>query len=328
MASPKTLSSFPTPTIPTLDISPFLSNNASSADLQPLIDGVSSACHNYGFFYLVGHGIPLQDQEKALQCAKRFFELSMEERMEVWIRKSVGMSFRGYEPPGGQRHGRGLLPDAKEAFIFGAEISPDHPDSGTFSMGPNQWPKSIPDEDFRILLMNYQAKMVGLVKELLKILARGLPAEWKCPPDVFEAAAASNPVIPVRLLHYAPQTVKDERQFGEPNTEGLEVFYPRTESWIPVPVKENSLVINIGDVMQKWTGGYYRSARHRVVTSTSRHRYSVPFFLNGDLKLRFRALDGSGEEIAIGEHIRNRVMETVGIAVQAHAQIPERDFTP
>lgn len=214
--------------------------------------------------------------------------------------------------------------------------------------------------------MNYQAKMVGLVKVLLKIFARGLPMEWICPPDVFEAATTSNPVIPVRLLHYAPQSVKDERQCGgmlfpfnphdlyvsrgskitkmstcavgdhsdfgcvtillqEPGTEGLEVFYPPTESWIPVPVKENSFVINIGDVMQKWTGEYYRSARHRVVASASKHRYSVPFFLNGDPKLKFRALDGSGEETAIGEHIRKRVMETVGIAAQVQAQTIKED---
>lgn len=64
--------------------------------------------------------------------------------------------------------------------------------------------------------------------------------------------------------------------------------------------------------MQKWTGGYYRSARHRVLTSGTKHRYSVPFFLNGDLKLNCKALDGSGMETTVGEHIRTRLMQTMG----------------
>lgn len=64
--------------------------------------------------------------------------------------------------------------------------------------------------------MEYQAAMVDLVKVIIKLLARGLPASWGCPPDVFDAAA-ENPSIPMRMLHYAPQPLKDERQFGGNN---------------------------------------------------------------------------------------------------------------
>lgn len=64
--------------------------------------------------------------------------------------------------------------------------------------------------------------------------------------------------------------------------------------------------------MMKLTGGYYRSARHRVVTNHRNHRYSVAFFLNGNLKLVAKALDGSGTEVVIGEHIRQRLIETLG----------------
>ena len=99
----------------------------------------------------------------------------------------------------------------------------------------------------------------------------------------------------------------------QPGTEGLEVWYPPTGSWIPVPVREDAFVINMGDMMQKWTAGYYRSARHRVISSVGdRHRYSVPFFLNGNLKLRVKSLDGSGVETSVGEHIRQRLIETMG----------------
>lgn len=98
----------------------------------------------------------------------------------------------------------------------------------------------------------------------------------------------------------------------EEGTEGLEVFYPTTETWIPVPVKDNSYVINMGDMMQKWTAGYYRSARHRVVNHSTRPRHSVPFFFNGNLDFKCRTLDGSGVETVVGEHIRQRLIETIG----------------
>ena len=100
-----------------------------------------------------------------------------------------------------------------KAFVIGAEIPKDDPDAGSFSMGPNLWPKSIPKEDFEIPIMEYRAKMVELVKVLLKILARGLPKEWGCAPNVFEGFTIK-PSIPMRLLHYPPSATRDERQFG------------------------------------------------------------------------------------------------------------------
>lgn len=234
--------------------------------------------------------------------------------------------------------------DIVQAFIVGAEIPKDDPEAGTFSTGPNLWPKSLPGEIFRTPIMNYQATMLALVKTLLKILARGLPSDWGCSPDVFDEFA-ENPSMPMRLLHYAPQPVRDESQFGgtclevnkaktnsnvsavgdhtdfggiavllqQEGTAGLEVWYPPTETWIPVPVQHGGYVINMGDMMQKWTAGYYRSARHRVVSSVGdKHRYSVPFFLNGNLKLNCKTLDGSGGETIVGEHIRQRLIETMG----------------
>lgn len=114
-------------------------------------------------------------------------------------------------------------------------------------------------------------------------------------------------------------TVGDHTDFGnvsillqEEGTGGLEVWYPPTEDWIPVPVIPGSYVINMGDMMQKWTAGFYRSARHRVVNHNKRPRHSAAFFLNGNIDLKCRALDGSGVETTIGEHIRQRLFETIG----------------
>ena len=100
--------------IPTIDISPYLSSNASQQSLDDVVEAVRHACTTYGFFYLVGHGVPVGEQERMLDCTRKFFELPLEERMELWIGNSMEKSNRGYEPSGIQTHQKGLLADTKE----------------------------------------------------------------------------------------------------------------------------------------------------------------------------------------------------------------------
>ncbi|KAI1074639.1 Clavaminate synthase-like protein [Whalleya microplaca] len=312
--------------IPTVNISAFLNPKSDQEARDAVIESVRNACHTYGFFNLVGHGIPQDVLHEAFKLNKMFFALSEDEKMEVCINKSVGRSFRGYEPPGIQIHHEGLLPDTKETFMIGREVPEDDPDCGSFSTGPNLWPSSLPKDKFQDRIMAYHSNILGLVKHILDILALGLPGEWKCPPNVFNSLL-DKPSIPMRFLHYAPVQTQDSRQFGvadhtdfgcvsillqEPGTTGLEVYYPPSDSWVPVPVVDDGFVINMGDMMQKYTGGYYRSARHRVLTNRDKHRHSIAFFLNGNLKLKAKALDGSGAETIVGEHIRQRLIETMG----------------
>ena len=80
-------------------------------------------------------------------------------------------------------------------------------------MGPNLWPESLPSSEFRDPIMAYQAQMVHLVKTLLKVLRRGLPGSWNCASDVLDVLA-ENASIPMRLLHYGPQPVRHDKQFG------------------------------------------------------------------------------------------------------------------
>lgn len=141
--------------------------------------------------------------------------------------------------------------------------------------------------------MAYQSRMVSLVRTILDILAQGLPTEWGCSPEVFHDLLVK-PSIPMRFLHYAPmQAEEDARQFGgkaisltlgqhdtqcllaspvqvmadhtdfgcvfiilqKPGTKGPEVYHPPTESWVPVPMVENTFVVNMGDMTQRYTEG-------------------------------------------------------------------------
>lgn len=103
-----------TAAIPTVDISAFLDPGASDEARRAVVENMSDACHTYGFFSLVGHGLPDHAIQEAFEVNKMFFALPEDKKMEVWINKSVGRSFRGYEPPLIQTHHKGLLPDTKE----------------------------------------------------------------------------------------------------------------------------------------------------------------------------------------------------------------------
>jgi isopenicillin N synthase-like dioxygenase len=98
----------------------------------------------------------------------------------------------------------------------------------------------------------------------------------------------------------------------QPGSKGLEVFYPPTESWVPVPVTPNSYVVNIGDLVEKWTAGYYRSAIHRVLNFGEKHRYSAPFFLNGNMKLLIQPLNGSGQQFGVRDHFMYKLKTSLG----------------
>lgn len=101
--------------IPTVDVSAFLSPTATEAERRQVVEDVRHACTTYGFFTLVGHGIPHAQLNQAFEASKRFFALPDEKRQDVHVGKALGRSFRGWEPPFIQQHkGENLLPDTKE----------------------------------------------------------------------------------------------------------------------------------------------------------------------------------------------------------------------
>jgi isopenicillin N synthase-like dioxygenase len=101
-------------TIPIVDISAFIDDHATPQSKDDVVKAMSHACSTYGFFYLVGHGIPEADRQQILDCARLFASLPMNEKMDISVSKCIGQSFRGYEPPALQLHQEGLLPDTKE----------------------------------------------------------------------------------------------------------------------------------------------------------------------------------------------------------------------
>ena len=85
------------------DISPFSSLTSSQESRDAVIPAVRSACHEYGFFQLSGHGVPVTMQQEILLYAKRLFDLPLGQKQAMAVNKSMGVSRRGYEAAGAQK---------------------------------------------------------------------------------------------------------------------------------------------------------------------------------------------------------------------------------
>ncbi|CZR68452.1 related to gibberellin 20-oxidase [Phialocephala subalpina] len=301
--------------IPVIDLSPWTCRNSTVLERGHVVAAIRDACTEYGFFQLIGHGIPLEDQQKALECAKMFFDLPIGEKLELSMKNAMGECGRGYERFGGQVLEEGKLPDAKEGIYIGDEIPSSSPLAGKFLQGPNMWP-NLPSSQFQTPIMQYRAKMLQLAETILTILALGLPYG----ADVFNDFMQS-PVANLKLLHYPPNESKDRlgagahTDFGcltlllqQPHSTGLQVLSPLTGTWIPVPSVPDHYVVNIGDLLDRWTGGRYRSTVHRVVNVGREDRYSIPFFYHGNLATEMRPLDGSecADAVTVEDHIRGK----------------------
>lgn len=111
--------------IPLINIAPFLDPQSSEKDRDLVVQQVRDACMAYGFFQLVGHGIPLSMQQGILKCAENFFNLPLEEKNAVHMSRAMGASNRGYEAIGGQQLQQDALPDLKEVRLGLASTSTD-----------------------------------------------------------------------------------------------------------------------------------------------------------------------------------------------------------
>lgn len=171
----------------------------------------------------------------------------------------------------------------------------------------------------------YYAIMHKLCLTVLEVLARGLPYG----ADVFTDFTSNDAVAVMRLLHYPPAPVVDERQLGagahtdfgaitlllQDEQSGLQVLNDATGEWIDVLPNPDAYVVNIGDMLDMWTSGKYKSNTHRVLCQNKTDRYSVPFFFDGNLESRLAPLDGSVSQkgvLTVEEHMMERFASTYG----------------
>ncbi|MBV9786223.1 MAG: isopenicillin N synthase family oxygenase [Acidisphaera sp.] len=268
--------------VPVIDFSPF---RKGSGDAKAKVAAaIRAACEGSGFFYLAGHGIPEAEVEGIFAASRRFFALPLEQRLAV---KLTPRENRGYQPLGSRIYGdKADAPDLNESYKYQHELPPDDPDivDGNRVHARNRWPEGLPG--WRETLIGWYDRMEQLSDGLLRAFALALDLA----EDYF-LASYRKPLTQINMLHYPPRPAETVgRQFGirphsdttaftvlaQDNVGGLQV--EQRGAWIEVPPIPGTFVINIGDMMARWTNDRFASTPHRVINRSGAERYSIPFF--------------------------------------------------
>ncbi|KAL1857593.1 hypothetical protein Daus18300_010233 [Diaporthe australafricana] len=276
--------------IPLIDFSDFYSPDP--AVKEKVVNQIRESCLYNGFFQIKNHTVPLSQQSAVLNSAKDLFSLDLEEKQKV--SKNNNTWNRGYEMLRSQILEEGTQPELKEGFYIGDDISADHPYfvNKKLNSGPNQWPEPL-GATFQETAMSYYKSTIDLAADLLKALALSLDLEESYFSKFMDGAVAT-----MRLLHYPSQPADaDEKlsrgigahtDFGaitlllQDDVDGLQVWDKRSETWIDVEPTKGAFVVNLGNLMSRWTNEKYKSNVHRVINKSGKERYSIPFFVSGN----------------------------------------------
>lgn len=280
-------------TLPVVDIAPML-DGADPDARQRVAAGIGDACRARGFFYIAGHGIDDALQAGLRDASRTFFALAEAEKMRVQMLHG-GRAWRGYFPVGGElTSGR---PDLKEGLYFGTELPPDDSRvrAGWPLHGANLWPAAVPA--LRAAVLDYMTAASRAAQAVLAAVALSLGLE----EDWFRRHYTADPTVLFRIFRYPPQSAADDgwgvgehTDYGlltlllQDDVPGLQVRTP--QGWLDAPPLPGTLVCNIGDMLDRLTGGTYRSTPHRVRNASGRERFSFPLFFDPDFTARVTPL--------------------------------------
>ncbi|MGQ0831703.1 MAG: isopenicillin N synthase family dioxygenase [Microthrixaceae bacterium] len=268
--------------LPVIDVTPLVRGDLDVTEVGHALD---AACRDFGFFYVTGHGVEEHLQERLDALARATFALSEPDKAEIAMPRG-GRAWRGWFPLEGElTSGRA---DRKEGIYFGAELAEDDPRvaAGLPLYGPNLFPRQVPD--LRPIVLAYLDGMTALGHALVRGLAvgLGLDAGW------FHDNLTADPLVLFRIFRYPPERdlvdpnwgVAEHTDYGlltilrQDAIGGLEVHAP--SGWIAAPPIPGTFVCNLGDMLERMTGGRYRSTPHRVRNASGADRFSFPFFFD------------------------------------------------
>jgi isopenicillin N synthase-like dioxygenase len=309
--------------IPVIDLAP--AGSPDPAARKAVAWEIHKACRDTGFFYVRNHGVGETLVAEQLAQARRFFALPLDEKMKLDMTRNQGPS--GYEAMKLQTLDLGSPPDLKEGFQFHREVDPETAHDRGYR-GANMWPDNLPG--FREQMHAYQAAVMELGKRLMGLIALSVDL-----PEDYFGPGLEDLMCSVRLLHYPPQPADSaHNQLGagahtdwgsitmllQDNCGGLEVQHASGE-WMRATPIPGTLIVNLGDMIRRWTNDIYHSTMHRVLNNVSnRERYSVASFFNPNYNYRVTCLptclpEGSAPlhpPCTVGEHIKEMFERTYG----------------
>ena len=271
--------------IPSFDIRRF-THPASPDDRQAFVDELGAAYREWGFAGIRNHGIPQAQIDEAYATFKAFFALPDE--VKTRYHGAGGGGARGYTPFGVETAKGSKHFDLKEFWHIGREIARDSKYAA--DMAENQWPAEIPE--FKRVGYGLYQSLDALGSQVLSALALhiGLAENYFA-----DKTDSGNSIL--RPIHYPPITTDDIPNVRAgahedinlitllvgASAEGLEVLSRKGE-WVPFTANADTIVVNIGDMLQRLTNHVYPSTTHRVVNppgeKARQPRYSTPFFLH------------------------------------------------
>ncbi len=293
---------------------------------------VHAACTGPGFFYLTGHGVPEAVIARAVAATRDFHRLPLETKREV----ASDANHRGFHALGGALMYGAKEPDYKEYFSLGLELPADHATvrAGEKLRGPNNWPAFMPE--LRPALYGFYEAVGACGEQLLRVVEASLGLDAG-----FFAKRYGTRLQRTQTIYYPPLPPSDPDRFGvAPHTDfgcitllwqdatgGLEVRERATRSWIPAPPLDGTLVINVGDLLARWTNDRFASTPHRVVNRSGGERFSIATFYDPDFSALVdpRELGTPEAEcgyapITAGQHILNRFDESFGYRKKLKAE--------
>jgi isopenicillin N synthase-like dioxygenase len=253
---------------------------------------LGQAAREVGFFYITGHGVAAALQQALIAQTQDFFDLPLADKMRYYIGDSR-LAHRGYVPEGEEVFATGKR-DRKEAFDLGFELPDDDPlvQAATPMHGRNVWPTQA---GFEPTIRSYYQAVFHLGRTLL----RGFALALGLAEDAFDGYV-QKPTTQLRLIHYPyDASATDTPGIGAhtdyecftillPTAPGLEVVNG-DGVWIDAPPIPDGFIVNIGDLMEMWSGGRFVATAHRV-RKVSQERYSFPLFFGCDYHTRVAPL--------------------------------------
>jgi isopenicillin N synthase-like dioxygenase len=262
-----------TSSVPIIDLEPWFAGDA--AGRAQVAAAVDAALQDVGFLLVTGHGVPRRSRDGVRSAARRFFALPAEVKQPY----AVTVAGRGWLPPGveanGYAEGTETPPDLKESFAVGADTPTGDPEVDDYWFPSNVYPAEVPGLEVRVV--DYLARMRELADELLRVCAAALGLA-----DDFFTRHTGHATHTMNINWYPPLDVTGPPQdnqfrigphtdFGtvtildrEPGKGGLQVW-TEAGGWTDAPFHPDAFTINAGDLLARWSGGRWKSNRHRVL---------------------------------------------------------------
>jgi len=248
-----------------------------------VINEIEQACRDVGFMYIAGHGISPKIVAAARTAVADYFAQPLAQKNADQI---TADNYRGYIPLGFFSANSGeAAADSYEGYKLHYEVAADDPVCANCDLyGPNKWPQQ--PQGFSAAILSYWRECDRVCNLLLSAMAKILGVDQAEFLQLFES-----PLTNMTLLHYPPQS-PDVGGFGihpHKDTDALTILAPDPvgglmvrcrddHEWIHAAAPGDALIVNIGDLLELWSGGYLVSTPHKVVNESGAERYSFPYF--------------------------------------------------